>query len=664
MSINLTKIQPTSYIKRAFKARGIRIGYLTKHRLSYFPEQTYSEILGLVDKASAIYKIDRFKIGPFNKNSDVEFEKIPTNVLSQYIITKKSGEILDLRNIKTFRQLILAKEAKEEYVGKNELSTPLSHEDKVRQLLNIIAEERTYLQHLAEGKITIEDLSKVLIHGVEKFLRLGFHATILRPIEINSVSLAESHWYESYRAEKWGEGSYSWPEGKIPENTLRSVIRNKDSKFKVNLEDPTSFINIGLEYGPEKIDFDLTNSKGSPEFLIFKLESIKGPESVIYINNRVSKEKLETPSHNLFPPKDANFLEEELNSYFDQITQMFNLIRNREKTLISFNREKAYLSAKEKSILLKCGQLLKYLDLRIRLFEVPSEKFYRNLEGTIEWLRDVIISVYDGTKIAEGKTKEELIKMLSLEDEKMLERVIYVRYLALIEGNSPNEHDLKGIVSGTVLNINDEKPLSIFKVPEAMIRRMGRGKKMEVALTSEMAKKVYRKEWIDKGFIKGFWYMLFKGLPFYATTQSLRVCKDMMRLKNLSIIRLAKGKELFDEQKRVIKTLSQGKADERGIEFNTYGGRITIDEEEKRIIFKKPFIFFNLPIIRRIFKRYIEKIKKEDEKIKQLVKEAGEKGRIHLIGYFTLGVALKIGLELFLASLFRMVISRNKVSRP
>jgi hypothetical protein len=282
----------------------------------------------------------------------------------------------------------------------------------------------------------------------------------------------------------------------------------------------------------------------------------------------------------------------------------------------------------------------------------------------IEWLRDAILAVYEGTKIAEGKTREELIAALSLEEDKMRERVIYARYLALIEGDAPNQHILKGIVSGTVLDINDGGPGVVFKVPEAMITKGARGRKLEVALSYEMVLRVFRKRWAEVGFVKGFFRMLSRGIPFYATTQSLRVAKDMSRLKDLSLLRIVRGRELSAEQKKIIDVGSGGKADERGVESNAYGGRIAISEEEKAVILRKPFWVFNLPIIRPffenfpiislLFKKYLGKIEKENERIRRLfAEELGEKGRIHLVGYFTIGVALKVGLELAVTRFLR-----------
>jgi hypothetical protein len=128
----------------------------------------------------------------------------------------------------------------------------------------------------------------------------------------------------------------------------------------------------------------------------------------------------------------------------------------------------------------------------------------------------------------------------------------------------------------------------------------------------------------------------------------------MMRLKDLSLLRVVRGKELSGEQKKIIGVGSQGRADERGIEPDAYGGRIAISEEENGMALRKPFWLFNLPVLRLFFGRYLKRIKRENEAIKHLfAEELGEKGRMHLVGYFTIGVALKVGLELALTRFFR-----------
>lgn len=152
---------------------------------------------------------------------------------------------------------------------------------------------------------------------------------------------------------------------------------------------------------------------------------------------------------------------------------------------------------------------------------------------------------------------------------------------------------------------------------------------MEVAISYELVLRVFRKRWAEMGFIKGFFHMLFKGIPFYATTQSRRVVRDMLRLKDLSLSRIVRGRALTAEQEKIIMVASQGKADERGIELDAYGGRVAIDEEEREI---------------RLCRN-----EKEDREMKRLLTvELGAKGRIHLVGHFTIGVALKVGLEFLL----------------
>ena len=126
-----------------------------------------------------------------------------------------------------------------------------------------------------------------------------------------------------------------------------------------------------------------------------------------------------------------------------------------------------------------------------------------------------------------------------------------------------------------------------------------------------------------------------------------RVAKDLLRLKDTTFLRTIQGKKLSAEQRAIIKAGSKRKADERGVELNAYGGRIAIDEEEKDVDLLKPNWFLSLPLVRLIFKNYHKKIADENARIKKFFKdELGVNGRLHIVGYFTLGVAFKVGLEL------------------
>ncbi|HTY12668.1 MAG TPA: hypothetical protein VMD02_00610, partial [Candidatus Omnitrophota bacterium] len=497
-------------------------------------------------------------------------------------------------------------------------------------------------------------LLKALAHGVKKLDKLGVHATIFVPIEEPGKPLIECNWKEFYRPSTSGGGTYASPEGALPEDTLLSVIQSRQACFNVNIESPESFTDQGIEFNRSKIAHDFARTKGSPEIWIYRMESVaRSPEAVIYIRNRVPCDHFNTPPANLFPVEDARLIAEELSLYFnDEVANVFSVIRQRAQDN-NHVEEKRTLSPSEKMAMLRYGQPMTFNGQRIRLYEVPSEKFYRNLDGVIDWLRDSILSVYEGTRIASGKTKPQLIKDLSLEDERMKERAIYARYLAVVEGERPNEHNIRGVMAGNVYDLNGGVGM-VFKVPEAMIHPSARGHKLQVALSFEMISRVVKKRWADMGLWNGFFYMLFKGVPFYATTQSLRVVKDMMRLKDLSIIRVVKDRPLSAIQRKVIEFGSGGTADGRGVQLNAYGGRIAIDEEEKGIVLRKPAWITTLPVVRWLFTAYHRQIERENEAIVRFFKnELGKRGRMHLVGHFTIGVALKVWFELTIGSWFR-----------
>jgi len=643
-----SRVRSVSRVQQDFAARNVRVRYVTAHRLASLRSSLYSSFLHLAGQAAKEegVEISRLKIDSPEKMATVtpnQVVGVPISVLREEKHIR--GDLLDLRGLSVFLENQKADAVKDHVTGETK--------DIVREMITILGQERTYLRQLIDRPGTTEsDLFEALSGGVNKFRNLGFHATILRPNRRESVSLKECYWHEDYRAEQWGKkGVYSEP--KLPKELLLSIINGSGSKFKVSYADDKTFHKQGLKPNPKKLKRDCDNSKGSPDWYIFKLaSSSRGLEAVIYINNRVSLDSPLNPSSDLFPPNDATFLVEELTSYFETVGVVFGIVSERQvRKKTEQNLSQVMLSPVDQGAMLRKGEPMDVQGQKIRFFDGPSNHFQKNSRGVMSWLQDCILSVYKDTKIAEGKTRLELIEALSLEYELMLERVYHAKYLALIEGDHPNEHIVKGMVSGHILK---EGSVFAFKIPEAMINKSARGRKLLVALTYEMGFRVFRKRWIDKGFFKGFFHMLFNGLPFYATTQSLRVVKDILRLSDLSVLRLAQGKALTAEQKRIIDFGSGGKADDRGIELGAYGGRIAIDEEEDGIVLQKPFFLLNLPIISFFCRPYFRKLEEEDRKIKRLFKEElGVKGRFHLVGNFTFGVILKVGLELFLTSIFR-----------
>jgi len=658
MPVSSVKYRPKEFVRQDLGQRGVRTGWLTKRRLAQLPEPTYKAVVTLANAAAVKYGITRIKVDPLAKMSQVDLAELPLDLLIEGRLVR--GTMLDLRGIEKFMQGHLAEEAKRQWLrrGQDVAASPARPVDQVRALVQFIKDESKYFEQLEEQPdATVGKLYKSLVHGLEKLKALGYHASIFRPHEADAALPDKCHWYEYYRAEKWGEGRYAKAGGAMPEGTLLTILRSPRSKFKVRLDDRDSFRRQNLYYSRLGVEYDLRESKGSPELLIFKVTgATEALQFVVYVNNRVRRDSFAEPPAALFPPEDAELIEEGLGLYFNRFGQALNkLLRREEKFSPVEKQEMSNLTAPEKKHLLKQGQRLAVQGENVRLFEAPSEnRNFRQNPGLIRWLRQTIFAVYKGTSLVQGKGRKELTKMLSLEDKKMLERVVYCRYLALIEGDAPFEHKLKGLFSGTVMYVNDEGPGLVFKVPEAMIKKEARGKKLQVALSYNLVLRVFRKEWAERGFIRGFFHMVFKGLPFYATTQSLRVVRDMMRLKDLSVLRVVRGQGLTRGQRLVIQVGSEGKADAAGIERGAYGGRIAIDEEEKGITLRQPPWFCQLPVLSFIFRPYLRRLKREDERIKELFRqELGENGRFHIIGNFTIGVACKVGLELALHRLTR-----------
>jgi len=655
MGIFFGRARPVAYVKGDFQDRGVTVGWLTRRRLSNYDQQRYQAVLDLAQRTSNKFGVERLKVDRLANMSAIDIAGIPEAVLDDQFVKGTTGDLLDLRGIELFWIRQRAELAKHEFLGERAttaVQAPMlgpAKPDKVRELVGIIKEERVVFRRLVEdADATTEGLMRALVVGVKKFKQLGFHATILRPVPTRAKP-SQWCWQEHYRAEKWGEGAYQ--KGEYPKDTLLSVLLSQATTFLVDLEKPQSFVDQGLGYNPQSLAYDLHHSKGSPQMLVKKLVAAdQQPFAVIYINNRVSQTALKNPPRRLFAPQDQELIGEELDQYFETVERAYDQLRARQQRARSVSPPKTtILPIFRREAILKKGELIKRQDLNVRLLEVPSEKIFRQIPGVIDWLRDAILGVYKGTKLAAGKSRDQLINELSLEDEKMLERVVYARYLALVEGGRGNSTDVRGVISGTVLDINHGGPGVVFKVPEAMVRKDARGRNLQTALAYEMVKRVFRKRWAELGLVKGFWRMLTKGIPFYATTQSLVVMKDMLRLNDLSVLRVIRGEKLSPDQQKIIEVASNGDADGRGVEANAYGGRVAIDEEEAGITLRRPSWPLHWPVLRTIFGKHLERLKREDQAIKDFfARELGANGRLHIVGFFTLGVALRVGLKLAL----------------
>jgi hypothetical protein len=288
--------------------------------------------------------------------------------------------------------------------------------------------------------------------------------------------------------------------------------------------------------------------------------------------------------------------------------------------------ESSDLSSQKKRDLLSLGTPIAVGDRMLRYYEQPLKCFRGHVDGVIEWLRDTVLKVYEGTELAAGKTREQMIRSLALDDDQLRERVIDTDYLYLIEGASVRE-DLGGMVSGKILSVDGVD--HVFKMTTAMIRSEARGRKIPLALSYQMLLMTARNILRSNGVLRGLFQLVFRGIPFYATTQSLRVVKDMMLLKDLSLLRTVRGDALTDEQKRIFAAGARGQIDlETGIEKEAYGGRIAIDREEDKIL-----------------------LQREDQSIRAFMAGIGDRDRLHLTGNVTLGVVLTVGLKLRLAGL-------------
>lgn len=649
MRIRSSGPRTTSDVKKDFKRdRGIKVGWLTRHRLSFYPEETYSGVSVRVDKFLEGHGIKRLKTDPSKKVSQVPFEEIPDEVLEDKFVKGKTSEVLDLRGIGVFWEKRQAEAAKRAYLAEMGSSASpridLPSEDAVRRLLEIIRVERKYFQSLvSKSDVSAEKLFRVLVHGVERFKELGFQAAIFRPIEREGVSPDRCHWQEYS-----GESARAVLEGRSLGKMLVSIIRSRMSSFKIDINDPSSFARLGLDYDESEVEYGWGNTKGSSEVLIYRLESVaRSPEAIIFISNRVNRESSADPPQNLFLPKDEDLIVEELNLYFDTVAATFSLIRDRERRMDVAFKDPDFRDSEEidNGTLLreirKNSIPLKFSGVEVLLVEFPSEKLYPVRGALVRAYRDLLLSVYRGSEEYAGCSDEEIIRALSLDNLQEVSRKTFLaRYLPVVVGQDCFEGFASGSVEDHVPGVG-----KVFEVPVIVLRNGAGEKGMLTYLSVQMLLKEFWKRWVELGLIRGIFKMFSEGVILFAWTQSRKVVGAMLELKNLWLP--LEGEKVPPQVGRVVEYFSQKHArpvDERLIARDVYKGRIALKDKEKTFKFRRKGI---AGLLDKIFRR------KFYAKIEQLFEQLGERDAVPVVGNFTIGVALKLSLYIKFLNWYR-----------
>ncbi|MCU0640735.1 MAG: hypothetical protein MUC35_01460 [Candidatus Margulisbacteria bacterium] len=619
---------------------GIKAGMITVDRLRLYPAAQYQSVLGIARDLQGQGKvIERLKVDAVKALPAIELTKLPPDMIAAGCV----DGILDLRGLRgkmtDFSLLRLAGPA-------GNITRPSTTKDG---LIDFMTNEDRHLRRISEAAdATVDKVFRSLDHATGILRQLGFHNIVIyRPVEGTP-----GKWQLTYATRSTGESIYDPDKGgSFPEpasSTVGYVIERgkKNECYVVDIYDPLSFTAAGLPYFQDKAEYDRAMTVGSGQTIFLLVESPYGKEMVIQLHNRRCRDERGEVLPPPLPedPSEAARVLQLLQLYFSvQVVGALERVRERTPAietdpLMSLPPASpsatapVELTRENKRRLLFRGEARLIQGQRVRLFENPGKKFRDDKIGVVNWLRDMILSVYEGTSIAAGKTRAELIKALSLDDRGTLERTIHPDYIALLEGNTGHEEDLLGLISFDLMELKSAgRDISVLKVPGSMIKKEARGHKTQVALTLEIGRRQLLKYWFDKGLFKGFGRALTHGIPIYATTQSKRVLKDMLRLADLSIKRTAAGDELTGEHRDVIREASGGKADKRGLETDAYGGRIAIDEEERGVV-----VFGG----------------KREEALDRLLAELGPNGRLHVVGYLNLWVGLKVTVELFFSRLF------------
>ncbi|MFA4966774.1 MAG: hypothetical protein WC624_00940 [Candidatus Margulisiibacteriota bacterium] len=307
--------------KNGFISAGLTVGRFA--RLSFESPARFicwMEVLRIVGEPS--HRKIRLITPWYSRLGGIAVEKFPTRELASHLSA-------DIRNVGKLRELDLGdlkrleREFKYRYSIHNQ---PPVSPDKVKQLLEVIFEERTIYARLgADPKV--KDPTKVLRSlgwAIEKG-RLPFLNIRIYLRDQND------RWSIYYHNEKlsFRDGGKYLGVRDVPNRTLKSIARSSKTLFDVDLANLDTFEKEGIESeAGEDINADLNVSRGPTRALFIK---INGLDAVVQIMNRIdSSSRQHIPELLPQSQQDAELIKGELLTlYFREVNDAIDKIQSR-----------------------------------------------------------------------------------------------------------------------------------------------------------------------------------------------------------------------------------------------------------------------------------------------------------------------------------------------
>ncbi len=386
--------------------------------------------------------------------------------------------------------------------------------------------------------------------------------------------------------------------------TLKSIVQAPGTVFHVDLADPQTFIEAGIEMNPRAVENDLKNSKGPTDVLFFKIVSARGPEAVVQIHNRVKNAEQITLDHLLPEDQDeATRMKSLLAHYFHLVGEAISVIRRRQEYQfeivreLSVDRRVGTEEPLDKIALMANGRPLQLAGEHEGVFiEHPIRFCRKSLQQVLDWFREEVWRVYKDTKIGHefvnSSPSLDVAKMRLWDSLGILdnagaeEHLLAGTYLGLVLNREKT--DIAGIATGELYILKDTNEFVLY-IPGAMIEPEARGAKAHVAMVDQMCRSTGFEIMKWMGERDGRRHLSRKGLALTAWTQSKQVILDLMPLTDFHVSgvpipassRNQRNMDTVLEKQRV-------KVDEQGIHRNRYHGEISDRNKENSIRFERP----------------------------------------------------------------------------
>ncbi|MFA6169151.1 MAG: hypothetical protein WCW67_08275 [Candidatus Margulisiibacteriota bacterium] len=282
----------------------------------------------------------------------------------------------------------------------------------------------------------------------------------------------------------------------------------------------------------------------------------------------------------------------------------------------------------------KHAQVLNFGGSEILFVQIPSEKLYDVRGAMVRVYRELIVSMYRENPDYSGMSDKDIVAALSLDQPEEVARKVYLaRYATFVLKNG----ELQGFISG---NVQDDIPGvgTAFEIPVAMIRPSAERKGVVTFVTLKMLLKEFWRKWYEMPIGRRVFRMAYEGIPLFAWTQSKRVVGNMLDLDNLWLP--MDGEKTPKKVELIVRHFSEQHSrplDESLVARGVYKGRIAFKEKETFNLYPRTYF---AKLTSWLTKKWYANVNKA-------LDELGELDTLPIVGFFRLGVAIKVSLYMW-----------------